>query len=99
MSDNNNSHRREVLDRGSGVGIMSASSSSDNKSSCCNNNNISSPLIPRILSGSLGSIVTALAVTPLEVVKIRQQAAGAQNNIIAPTSFRGIKVEPCAKGW
>ena len=79
---------------------MSASSPVDNKSSYCNNNNnISSPLIPRILSGSLGSIVTALAVTPLEVVKIRQQAAGAQNNTIAPTSFRGIKVEPCAKGW
>ena len=92
----NNSNRREALDRGSsGVGsIMSASSSVNNKSSC----NISSPLIPRILSGSLGSIVTALAVTPLEVVKIRQQASGAQNNI-APTSFRGIKVEPCAKGW
>jgi len=87
----NNSNRREALDRGS-----SASSSIDNKSSC--NNNISSPLIPRILSGSLGSIVTALAVTPLEVVKIRQQASGAHNNI-APTSFRGIKVEPCAKGW
>ena len=93
----NNSKRRETLDRGSsGVGsIMSASSSVNNKSSC---NNISSPLIPRILSGSLGSIVTALAVTPLEVVKIRQQASGATNNI-APTSFRGIKVEPCAKGW
>ena len=93
----NNSNRREALDRGSsGIGsIMSASSSIDNKSSC---NEISSPLIPRILSGSLGSIVTALAVTPLEVVKIRQQAAGAPNTI-APTSFRGIKVEPCAKGW
>jgi len=92
----NNSNRREALDRGSsGVGsIMSASSSIDNKSSC----NISSPLIPRILSGSLGSIVTALAVTPLEVVKIRQQASGAHNTIAA-TSFRGIKVEPCAKGW
>jgi len=29
---------------------------------------------PRILSGSVGSIITALAVTPLEVVKIRQQS-------------------------
>ena len=32
-------------------------------------------LLPRIISGSIGSIVTALAVTPLEVVKIRQQTA------------------------
>ncbi|KAL7536148.1 hypothetical protein ACHAXR_006944 [Thalassiosira sp. AJA248-18] len=57
---------------------------------------VSSPLIPRILSGSVGSIVTALAVTPLEVVKIRQQAAGVvAQSTIAPTSFRGIKVEPC----
>lgn len=32
-------------------------------------------LLPRIISGSVGSIVTALAVTPLEVVKIRQQTA------------------------
>ena len=53
---------------------------------------ISSPLLPRILSGSIGSIVTALAVTPLEVVKIRQQAA------IAPVSYRGVNVEPC-RGW
>ena len=32
-------------------------------------------LFPRILSGSIGAVVTALAVTPLEVVKIRQQLA------------------------
>lgn len=85
---------------------MPASSSSDSNntapssaSSCKaetspNNSNI----IPRILSGSLGSIITALAVTPLEVVKIRQQAAGAPQNNIPPTSFRGIKVSPC-KLW
>ena len=86
---------------------MPASSSSDSNntapssaSSCKagetlpNNNNI----IPRILSGSLGSIITALAVTPLEVVKIRQQAAGAPQNNIPPTSFRGVKVSPC-KLW
>jgi len=58
----------------------------------CNTSSSSSPLLPRILSGSIGSIVTALAVTPLEVVKIRQQAA------IAPVSFRGMNVEPC-RGW
>ncbi|KAL9185621.1 hypothetical protein ACHAXT_003398 [Thalassiosira profunda] len=54
----------------------------------------SAPLLPRILSGSVGSLATALAVTPLEVVKIRQQtAAGA--DAIAPVSFRGVRVEPC----
>ena len=30
----------------------------------------------KILSASVGSVITALAVTPLEVVKVRQQAAG-----------------------
>ena len=34
-----------------------------------------SPLVPRIIAGSVGAIITALAVTPLEVVKVRQQAA------------------------
>ncbi|KAL7511636.1 hypothetical protein ACHAXN_008626 [Cyclotella atomus] len=34
---------------------------------------------PRIVSGSLGSIFTALVVTPLEVVKIRQQSSAATN--------------------
>jgi len=35
--------------------------------------NSAPPLLPRISAASLGSIVTALAVTPLEVVKVRQQ--------------------------
>mmetsp|Transcript_14375 Transcript_14375/g.23725 ORF Transcript_14375/g.23725 Transcript_14375/m.23725 type:complete len:451 (-) Transcript_14375:169-1521(-) len=34
-------------------------------------------IFPRIVSGSIGSIVTALVVTPLEVVKVRQQTAPA----------------------
>jgi solute carrier family 25 protein 39/40 len=34
-----------------------------------------SQLFPRIISGSLGAIVTHLAVTPLEVCKIRQQTS------------------------
>ena len=53
----------------------------------------SSLLIPRILSGSIGSMAVALAVTPLEVVKIRQQMASASaSSNIRPTSFRGVRV-------
>ena len=70
------------------VALQSDDKSTTIKTTC----KTSSPLLPRILSGSIGSIVTALAVTPLEVVKIRQQAA------IAPVSFRGMNVEPC-RGW
>mmetsp|Transcript_7104 Transcript_7104/g.15318 ORF Transcript_7104/g.15318 Transcript_7104/m.15318 type:complete len:442 (-) Transcript_7104:24-1349(-) len=51
-------------------------------------------LLPRILSGSVGSLVTALAVTPLEVVKIRQQSAGSQP-AVQPNQLR---VEPCPRG-
>eukprot|EP00566_Odontella_aurita_P000643 CAMPEP_0113597970 /NCGR_PEP_ID=MMETSP0015_2-20120614/41309_1 /TAXON_ID=2838 /ORGANISM="Odontella" /LENGTH=546 /DNA_ID=CAMNT_0000505899 /DNA_START=50 /DNA_END=1690 /DNA_ORIENTATION=+ /assembly_acc=CAM_ASM_000160 len=39
---------------------------------------LSSSLFPRVVSGSAGSIVTALAVTPLEVVKVRLQAAASE---------------------
>jgi len=86
-----------VTTENSSTGMSAASAlqsddSSSIKTTTCNNSNTSSPLLPRILSGSIGSIVTALAVTPLEVVKIRQQAA------IAPVSFRGMNVEPC-RGW
>ena len=54
----------------------------------------SSLLIPRILSGSIGSMAVALAVTPLEVVKIRQQmaSASASSSNIRPASFRGVRV-------
>ncbi|KAL7470397.1 hypothetical protein ACHAXS_010621 [Conticribra weissflogii] len=51
-------------------------------------------LLPRILSGSIGSLVTALAVTPLEVVKIRQQSAGS-HPAVQPTR---VRVEPCPRG-
>ncbi len=64
-----------------------------------------SPLAPQILYGSIGSINTALVVTPLEVVKVLQQVVGVvaggvrarEGNVVAPsylTFFRGVKVEP-----
>lgn len=60
---------------------------------------MSSNLIPRILSGSVGSIITALAVTPLEVVKIRQQSSGVKPISYSNFSLRSINnirgVEPC----
>lgn len=59
----------------------------------------SSSLLPRILSGSIGSIVTALAVTPLEVVKIRQQLSGtdtAQPYHVHQALHKTI--EPCPRG-
>eukprot|EP01082_Thalassiosira_pseudonana_P003447 g2586.t1 g2586 contig12:407497-408861(-) len=57
----------------------------------------SSPLIPRIIAGSIGSIVTALAVTPLEVVKIRQQSFGAHSAQTTSASTQ-MKLEPCPRG-
>ena len=82
----------EMMDDGS-TGVSTVALKSDDKNTITiTHNTSSSSLLPRILSGSIGSIVTALAVTPLEVVKIRQQAA------IAPISFRGMNVEPC-RGW
>ena len=83
------------MDDSTGMSAASALQSDDSSSSIIKTttcNTSSSPLLPRILSGSIGSIVTALAVTPLEVVKIRQQA------VIAPVSVRGMTVQPC-RGW
>jgi solute carrier family 25, member 39/40 len=48
----------------------SSSPSSCTYASACR----SSPLYARIVSGSVGSVLTSLLVTPLEVVKVRQQA-------------------------
>eukprot|EP00573_Skeletonema_grethae_P005962 CAMPEP_0201700168 /NCGR_PEP_ID=MMETSP0578-20130828/27353_1 /ASSEMBLY_ACC=CAM_ASM_000663 /TAXON_ID=267565 /ORGANISM="Skeletonema grethea, Strain CCMP 1804" /LENGTH=399 /DNA_ID=CAMNT_0048187149 /DNA_START=65 /DNA_END=1260 /DNA_ORIENTATION=+ len=59
---------------------------------------MSTHLMPRILSGSIGSIITALAVTPLEVVKIRQQSSGVKPISVKPISyskFSSAGVEPC----
>ena len=83
----------DLMDGSTGMSAAAALQKDDSSTiatTTCNTS--SSPLLLRILSGSIGSIVTALAVTPLEVVKIRQQAA------IAPVSYRGVNVEPC-RGW
>ena len=54
--------------------LLATASASASDSDLSDSTECSYPsLFPRILSGSIGSIVTALAVTPLEVVKIRQQ--------------------------
>ncbi|KAL3783653.1 hypothetical protein HJC23_004828 [Cyclotella cryptica] len=58
--------------------------------------NFSSSLIPKILSGSVGSIVTALAVTPLEVVKIRQQSAVSHTDFASRSQIKAV--EPCPRG-
>ncbi|KAL7470399.1 hypothetical protein ACHAXS_010623 [Conticribra weissflogii] len=44
-------------------------------------------LVPRLVSGSIGSIVTALAVTPLEVAKIRQQASIGNDHAASATHY------------
>lgn len=48
--------------------------------------------MPRIVAGSIGSIVTALAVTPLEVVKVRQQTAPPKATTVRPCPSCGIFV-------
>lgn len=47
----------------------------DNSSTPSTTKEPSFALYSRIISGSVGALVTSLAVTPLEVVKVRQQAA------------------------
>jgi len=50
-----------------------------------NNSNFSgNTLFPKIISASIGSIITALAVTPLEVVKVRQQTLTTGAKIVCP---------------
>ena len=49
-------------------------------------------LIPRLVSGSIGSLVTSLAVTPLEVVKVRQQAQQSESVLVPNTA------KPCSRG-
>jgi solute carrier family 25 protein 39/40 len=58
--------------------------------------------MPRVVSGSVGSIITSLAVTPLEVVKIRIQANSAESAgaSVATTSTKRLpfNVQPCPQG-
>ena len=84
-------------------GLASYSSSTSSSSSSSSSSSLSSSLVPRIISGSLGSMAVALAVTPLEVAKIRQQQAAAaassssSSSFPGATSFRGVRVGclPC----
>ena len=63
---------------------------------------VPSPLLPRIVSGSVGSVLTSLVVTPLEVVKVRVQAKSLEQQLTtiqAPaTAGVGRQVGPCPKG-
>jgi solute carrier family 25 protein 39/40 len=60
----------------------------------------------KVVSASIGSTITALAVTPLEVVKVRQQAASSDptrtsttNSVITKSPSRLPKnVQPCPRG-
>lgn len=55
------------------------------------------PLLPRIVSSSIGAVITALAVQPLEVIKVRQQAvtrgsvAPSSSLISSPSVFRCLE--------
>jgi solute carrier family 25 protein 39/40 len=57
-------------------------------------------LWPRIVSSSVGSTVTSLVVTPLEVVKVRLQANSAESvsGGVASSLNSGRKVVPCPRG-
>jgi solute carrier family 25, member 39/40 len=57
-----------------GTKMASSSSSSPSTTTRCT----ADPIVARIISSSIGSIITALAVTPLDVVKVRQQALSAE---------------------
>lgn len=59
-----------------------------------------SDLTARLISGTIGSLVTSLLVTPLEVVKIRQQAAAAVGDASfaksSPSTMSNVR--PCPRG-
>jgi len=56
------------------------------------------PAWAKLVSGSVGSIITALTVTPLEVVKVRQQAAAKVSSPpnMSPAAKNGLQL--CPKG-
>ena len=49
----------------------------------------------KIISSSVGSMITTLNVAPLEVVRVFQQAAG----IYPPTNILNFMAEPCSNGF
>lgn len=58
-----------------------------------NNNRNNNALLPKLVSASIGSIITALAVTPLEVVKVRQQTLStAATKITCPDHGAKIRI-------
>jgi solute carrier family 25 protein 39/40 len=82
---------------------MSSSSSSSCSSSSSSNSETtnSAPYWVKVTSGSVGSILTAVAVTPLEVVKVRQQQQVSATTT-SSTSFRNSSlpsnVSLCPRG-
>lgn len=63
--------------------------------------NYKSALTARIVSGSIGSILTSLVVTPLEVVKVRTQnepAAAISSTRTMATTPPNSRVVPCPRG-
>lgn len=58
-------------------------------------NDTAPSIVPRLVAGSIGSVVTALTVTPLEVVKVRQQLSAHQSGA---SSSLPKNVTPCPKG-
>jgi solute carrier family 25 protein 39/40 len=77
---------------------VSTSMSSDSNSNSNSQTTNSSPYWVKMTSGSVGSIVTALAVTPLEVVKVRQQQQAYNTRSTSTTSSLPSNVSLCPRG-
>ena len=63
-----------------------------------NNPSSKSNLLSRVLSGSVGSIITSLVVTPLDVVKVRVQANSMEGGTVGSTPSSLRNVVPCPRG-
>ena len=59
------------------------------------NNNNNSQLLGRILSGSIGAIITSFAVTPLEVLKVRQQQFTISSNNVYSNNPAILRCRDC----